>query len=1005
MVHKPPNHYLGRVLTDATAINKTPSIKKPCLNPVVFDTLYRTSAFGSLSSLSVIERTTVMMSNEEEKKCPLCAEEMDWTDQQLKPCKCGYEVCVWCWHHIMGMAEKDETEGRCPACRTPYDKEKIVGMEANCERVVATKKDRKNKAQKTKTKKPEERKDLSSVRVIQRRMAYVIGLPLTLADEDVRGFSTLVLTSLFLLSLLVFAYSGRNILVNMEKLRRFPYLGQPGGDIQQFVNDTCSVVGVFTGRFGFTPSPLAEPIVSAEEISHPLSTDELFEINRIKDLGLTVGSVDFENTPCTNPTCLYLHSIGAEEDSFSKDEEAAVHTRNRVHQIVGDTHNMQRRSGNMLPPPLDDPFNGNSIAADKVLDKIAPKDTAYATETSTGHMTCSYSSNDRDGRIKTPNKTFVDIVGRSSSGPEKDGNVAEDRKILNLCSDFSSVTIDTDYHLETEYSNSMLRKVSSRSQLPIGLPRDKDSQEYSLKPFREPSSFTVSGRADFTPSDACIAKGRSCLMLDSGRQALPGSCSDVREDFLSFDDQRSKGSDTLSQESSVLPSSYPIRISDRSNGRAQQPKEMCSLSDFNVKCSTVHSHVDEASMPFSCVNSILSDGYNERKFHSSIESDRNFRSSNSFSNEEIVEHLRRLDNDNITNDDDSSALDAVESSIISNILSLDFDSCDNSSTLSHSLAELFDGNGGRHGSWNFRNSEKSMFSFAKEENSVNQATDLDSSFSNIGQVSKRCALLPDSMEHEDHYFCGPQHHVSRAPSLTPPGFSVPSRDPPPGFSAYERTNRVVNPTSGNHLVNTTSLPNSQYCAPSAGNINNTREFDLIDPAILVVGRGKATDVSNNSGLETWPTSTQPTTYEDQARLWLLMQQSASAYQEPKFPPIFMQETTPSTHQQLNFSGRIGDGFSPIGDTFGLSSRFMDQHQTYNPSPFATQLSSQQKYGNGHVSNGHWPGMDEVRLRNEVGMAEIQRNEMLGFNKFFPGYGDLMLQMPSTGDVYNRAYGL
>ncbi|THG23681.1 hypothetical protein TEA_023043 [Camellia sinensis var. sinensis] len=962
MVHKPPNHYLGRVLTDATAINKTPSIKKPCLNPVVFDTLYRTSAFGSLSSLSVIERT----------------------------------VCVWCWHHIMGMAEKDETEGRCPACRTPYDKEKIVGMEANCERVVATKKDRKNKAQKTKTKKPEERKDLSSVRVIQRRMAYVIGLPLTLADEDVRGFSTLVLTSLFLLSLL--------------RLQRKEYFGQygkvakvslsrtAGGDIQQFVNDTCSVASFGTAKY-----------------CHAW----------------------LRNMPCTNPTCLYLHSIGAEEDSFSKDEEAAVHTRNRVHQIVGDTHNMQRRSGNMLPPPLDDPFNGNSIAADKVLDKIAPKDTAYATETSTGHMTCSYSSNDRDGRIKTPNKTFVDIVGRSSSGPEKDGNVAEDRKILNLCSDFSSVTIDTDYHLETEYSNSMLRKVSSRSQLPIGLPRDKDSQEYSLKPFREPSSFTVSGRADFTPSDACIAKGRSCLMLDSGRQALPGSCSDVREDFLSFDDQRSKGSDTLSQESSVLPSSYPIRISDRSNGRAQQPKEMCSLSDFNVKCSTVHSHVDEASMPFSCVNSILSDGYNERKFHSSIESDRNFRSSNSFSNEEIVEHLRRLDNDNITNDDDSSALDAVESSIISNILSLDFDSCDNSSTLSHSLAELFDGNGGRHGSWNFRNSEKSMFSFAKEENSVNQATDLDSSFSNIGQVSKRCALLPDSMEHEDHYFCGPQHHVcdfldeylcvipstgllslrvtliffeilplllSRAPSLTPPGFSVPSRDPPPGFSAYERTNRVVNPTSGNHLVNTTSLPNSQYCAHQQ-EILTTPRVDLIDPAILVVGRGKATDVSNNSGLETWPTSTQPTTYEDQARLWLLMQQSASAYQEPKFPPIFMQETTPSTHQQLNFSGRIGDGFSPIGDTFGLSSRFMDQHQTYNPSPFATQLSSQQKYGNGHVSNGHWPGMDEVRLRNEVGMAEIQRNEMLGFNKFFPGYGDLMLQMPSTGDVYNRAYGL
>ena len=34
----------------------------------------------------------------------------------------------------MDMAEKDDTEGRCPACRVPYDKEKIVGMAEKCER-------------------------------------------------------------------------------------------------------------------------------------------------------------------------------------------------------------------------------------------------------------------------------------------------------------------------------------------------------------------------------------------------------------------------------------------------------------------------------------------------------------------------------------------------------------------------------------------------------------------------------------------------------------------------------------------------------------------------------------------------------------------------------------------------------------------------------------------------------------------------------------------------------
>ena len=48
------------------------------------------------------------------------------------------QICVWCWHHIMEMAQKDETESRCPACRSPYDKERIVTMAANCQRLFSS---------------------------------------------------------------------------------------------------------------------------------------------------------------------------------------------------------------------------------------------------------------------------------------------------------------------------------------------------------------------------------------------------------------------------------------------------------------------------------------------------------------------------------------------------------------------------------------------------------------------------------------------------------------------------------------------------------------------------------------------------------------------------------------------------------------------------------------------------------------------------------------------------
>lgn len=47
--------------------------------------------------------------------------------------------------------------------------------------------DRKHKPQKAKVKTSESRKQLSTVRVIQRNLVYVVGLPFEFADEDVRS--------------------------------------------------------------------------------------------------------------------------------------------------------------------------------------------------------------------------------------------------------------------------------------------------------------------------------------------------------------------------------------------------------------------------------------------------------------------------------------------------------------------------------------------------------------------------------------------------------------------------------------------------------------------------------------------------------------------------------------------------------------------------------------------------------------------------------------------------
>lgn len=53
----------------------------------------------------------------EDINCPLCTEPLDVTDKSINFCKCGYQLCLWCWHQIMENASKDNVEGRY-ACAT-----------------------------------------------------------------------------------------------------------------------------------------------------------------------------------------------------------------------------------------------------------------------------------------------------------------------------------------------------------------------------------------------------------------------------------------------------------------------------------------------------------------------------------------------------------------------------------------------------------------------------------------------------------------------------------------------------------------------------------------------------------------------------------------------------------------------------------------------------------------------------------------------------------------------
>lgn len=290
-----------------------------------------------------------------ENMCPLCAEEMDLTDRQLKPCQCGYEICVLCWHHLMEVAEKDNTEGRCPACRTQYDKEKIVGTAVNCESLRDTNSEKRQKSQKSKTRTSEMRKHLSNVRVIQRNLVYIVGIPASLADEEILERRE---------------YFGRYGKVLKVSISRSNASSQ-----QSTSNPTTSVYITY---------------VKEEEAIRCIQAVNGFVLDG-RPLRACFGTTKYchawlKNMPCNNPDCLYLHDIGTQEDSFTKEEMVST-CASKIQQFHGLTNPSHRRGGSCLPPPEPDVSSTNSTSSSKPSVKMAASVRTAVTNGTTGKAT------------------------------------------------------------------------------------------------------------------------------------------------------------------------------------------------------------------------------------------------------------------------------------------------------------------------------------------------------------------------------------------------------------------------------------------------------------------------------------------------------------------------------------------------------------------------------------------------------------------------------------------
>jgi len=128
-------------------------------------------------------------------ECPLCMERLDPTDLAFHPCICGYKVCLYCYNNIL-----DNLNGQCPACRREYDRSLAstaslaqLGQPTVAQQSASERKDKKRIKERERRKatqhdrnsvSQQQQAQLASVRVIQRNLVYICGLPPGAAYED-----------------------------------------------------------------------------------------------------------------------------------------------------------------------------------------------------------------------------------------------------------------------------------------------------------------------------------------------------------------------------------------------------------------------------------------------------------------------------------------------------------------------------------------------------------------------------------------------------------------------------------------------------------------------------------------------------------------------------------------------------------------------------------------------------------------------------------------------------
>lgn len=266
---------------------------------------------------------------EEDDTCPLCIEEFDLSDRNFRPCPCGYQVCQFCFNNI-----RNNMNGLCPACRRPYDEKtiqwKMVTAEEVAEYKANVQKNRKKRAevqgqketQKRDTEK-ESRKNLVGIRVVQKNLVYVTGLTPTVREDEL-----------------------------LKTLRQPQFFGQYGNIQKISISNRKTSDGQHQSLGIYVTFEKKEDAARCiQAVNGSQNGDRVLKAQ----LGTTkYCSAWLRHEQCTNRQCMFLHELGDEEDSYTRQDLSSLNSINsqRPTSNPGPSRSASRQQGSVQPNPI-----------------------------------------------------------------------------------------------------------------------------------------------------------------------------------------------------------------------------------------------------------------------------------------------------------------------------------------------------------------------------------------------------------------------------------------------------------------------------------------------------------------------------------------------------------------------------------------------------------------------------------------------------------------------------